>query len=260
MITSADFHERATPASPAGDTVFRLQIGMTVLFLGLAVLAVVAASFSAALSLIALEVTRPEVSDVMDELSKVTKFLLKFDAGGEQTVAAWLSSMLMLLCALILFYLATVKRQLGHAYAMHWLGLSVIFLGLSMDEAVGFHEMAIMPVRELLGTSGAFLYAWVIPALALVAGVGIAYLGFLWHLEPAFRLRLILAGGLFVGGAVGFEMLEGVLELFYQQHRLVHEAAIHLEDTFEFAGVLLFLHSLLAYARSHSRELRLRLV
>jgi len=166
----------------------------------------------------------------------------------------------MLLCAMVLFYIATVKRHGSEPYAMHWLGLSVVFLGLSMDEAVGFHEMTIMPLRELLGTGGAFLYAWVIPALLFVGTLGIVYLGFLWHLEPAFRLRVILAGGLFVGGAVGFEMLEGTLAAFYQQHRLVHEAAVHLEDTLEFAGVLLFLHSLLVYARNRSRELQLRLV
>jgi hypothetical protein len=190
----------------------------------------------------------------------VTKFLLKFDVGGEQTVAAWVSSMLMLICALILFYLATVKRQLGQAYAMHWLGLSVVFLGLSMDEAVGFHEMTIMPLRETLQTGGVFLYAWVIPALLFVGALGIVYLGFLWHLEAAFRLRFVLAGALFVGGAVGFEMLEGAFAAFYQQHRLVHEAAVHLEDTLEFAGVLVFLHSLLLYARHQSDELRLRLI
>jgi hypothetical protein len=260
MITSAELHQRVTPAAPDAKTIFRLQISMTTLLLALAVLAVVAASFSAALSLMAFGVTREEVSLVIDQLSKVTKFLLKFDVGGEQTVAAWLSSMLMLLCALILFYLATVKRQLGHAYARHWLGLSVIFLGLSMDEAVGFHEMTIMPLREMLHTSGVFLFAWVVPALLFVAALGSVYLGFLWHLEAAFRLRLLLAGALFVGGAVGFEMLEGALAGFYQQHRLLYEVAMHLEDTLEFAGVLLFLHSLLVYVRNQSPELQLRLV
>jgi hypothetical protein len=34
---------------------------------------------------------------------------------------------------------------------------------------------------------------------------------------------------------------------------------MHLEDILEFAGLLVFLNSLLRYARSQSRELRLRL-
>ena len=260
MISSAGLHQPAAPAAHRGAPACRLQIGMATLFLALAVALVVAASFSAALSLIAAGVDRHEVVPALPQLSMVTKFLLKFDVGGEQTVAAWLSSMLMLLCALLLLYLGTVKRHLGQPYAMHWLGLGLIFLGLSMDEAVGFHEMTIMPVRELLQTDGAFLYAWVVPALLFVGAVALVYLGFLWHLEPAFRLRVVLAGGLFVGGAVGFEMLEGVFASFYQQHPLVSEAAFHLEDTLEFAGILLFLNSLLLYARGQSRELQLRLV
>jgi hypothetical protein len=262
MISSAGLRQAATPAAsaPAGGHSFRLQIGTMTLFLALAVLAVVAASFSAALSLIALDITRAELSPDLDQLSKLTKFLLKFDVGGEQTVAAWLSSMLMLLCAVALCCLAAMKRQLGQPYAMHWLGLSVVFLGLSMDEAVGFHEMTVLPMREMLHTGGVFLFAWVIPALLFVVALGIVYLGFLLHLEPAVRLRLVLAAGLFVGGSIGFEMLEGALAGYYQQHQLLYEVAVHLEDTLEFAGLLLFLHSLLVYARAQSRELRLHLV
>lgn len=249
MITSADLPVPATPAVPTVDAAFRLPIGPTILLLALAVLAVVAASFSATLSLIALDIAREGVAFELEAISKLTKFLLKFDAGGEQTAAAWLSSMLLLLCALVLFYLGTVKRHLGQAYAMHWLGLGVIFVLLSMDEAVGFHEMTIMPTRELLGASGLFLYAWVVPALAFVILVGVAYLGFLRHLDLGFRLRFLLAGALFVGGAIGFEMLEGALASFYGHHRLIYEIAIHLEDTLEFAGELVFLQSLLLYTR-----------
>ncbi|HSA80086.1 MAG TPA: hypothetical protein VLE23_04640 [Geminicoccaceae bacterium] len=246
-------------AAPSGGRTFRVKIVAITLLLALAVLAVDAASFSAAWALIELGVTRDEVPVVLEQLSKVTKFLLKFDVGGEQTVAAWLSSVLMLLCAIVLLYVATMKRHGGEPYAMHWLGLSVIFLALSMDETVGFHEMTIKPLQEMLGADGAFRHAWVIPAMVLVGAVGMAYLGFLWHLERAFRLRCVLAGGLFVGGAVGFEILEGALADYYAQHPLLFEAAVHLEDTLEFAGVLIFLHGLLTYILRPGRDVILRL-
>ena len=159
---------------------------------------------------------------------------------------------------MVLYYIASVQRQRGGAYAWHWLGLSIIFCGLSMDEAVGVHEMAIDPIRELFGASGIFLYAWVIPALVFVALVGIAYVGFLRRLEPSFRLRFLIAAGLFAGAAIGFEMIEGALVDFYLQHRLIHEIAVHLEDTVEFAGVLVFLHGLLLYARRYDQKMVLR--
>jgi hypothetical protein len=259
-VRNAEFaRSPAAAVAPSGDPVFRVRLGAMTALLALAVLAVVAASYSAAWSLIRLGIPRAEVSPELDQLTKLTKFLLKFDVGSEQTVAAWLSSMLMLFCAMILFYIASAKRRGGQPYALHWLGLSVIFLALSMDEAVGLHEMTIRPLRDMLDTAGPFLYAWVIPALALVAVIGLAYLGFLRHLEPGFRLLFVVAGVLFVGGSIGFEMMEGVLAGYYPEHRLLHEAAIHLEDTLEFAGVLLFLHGLLTYVRRQGRDMVLRL-
>ena len=256
------FQSAVLPASPATEVEDggpRINIRLITAFLALAVGAVIAASFSAALALIQAGATRADLSAGLEPISRVTKFLLKFDAGGEQTVTAWLSSMILLLCAMALYYIASMQRQRGATYAWHWLGLSLIFCGLSMDEAVGLHEMAIDPMRELFGASGIFLYAWVIPALVFVALVGIAYLGFLRHLESSFRLRFLIAGALFAGAAVGFEMVEGALAEFYRQHRLIHEVAVHLEDATEFAGELVFLHALLLYACRYAPRIVVRL-
>jgi hypothetical protein len=256
IVNRLDASRRPSAIAPA-DAAFRLNVGTTVLALLAAVLLIQAMSFAGALSVLDAGYTRQTV--VVHELSKLTKFLLKFDVAGEQTVGAWLSSIILMLCALVLLYIGTMRYHRDDAYARHWLGLSVIFAGLSMDEAVGLHEMTIEPIREMFGTSGIFLYAWVIPATAFVAVVGLAYLGFLRHLEPAFRLRFVVAGVLFVGGALGFEMIEGELVDFYARHLLIYEAASHLEDGLESAGELLFLYSLLLYARRHERELLIRL-
>jgi hypothetical protein len=69
----------------------------------------------------------------------------------------------------------------------------------------------------------------------------------------------VIAGALFVGGAVGFEMLEGALVSFYGHHRVLYEIAIHLEDSLEFAGELVFLHSLLLCARQGDPQMVLHL-
>jgi hypothetical protein len=245
------------PHTTPADLAFRLNVGITVLALAAAVVFVQALSLIGALSILDAGYTRQTV--VVEQLAKPTKFLLKFDVAGEQTVGAWLSSMLLVLCTLVLLYIGTLRHHRRQSYAWHWLGLSVIFAALSLDEAVGLHEMTIKPLREMFGASGLFLYAWVIPAMLFVVLVGLAYLGFLRHLEPAFRIRFLLAGALFVGGALGFEMIEGELVDFYTRHLLIYEAAIHLEDALESAGGLLFLHSLLLYALRHERDLLIRL-
>jgi hypothetical protein len=233
-----------------------LRIRHLLALLAAGVAGIVALSFAGALSLITAGVERSEVGLALDSLSKLTKLLLKFDVAGEQTVAAWFSSILLLICASICLYIAVMPRSGQRRY---WAALGVIFVGLSMDEAVGFHEMMINPVRDTLGTSGPFLYAWVIPGLVFVALVGIAYLGFLLQLEERVRNQMVLAGMVFVTGALGFEMMEGAFAEFYREHRLVHEIALHIEDTLEFAGVLLFLSALLTYVTSHDRMMSLRL-
>jgi hypothetical protein len=227
--------------------------------LALGVLAVVAASFSGMLGVLRAGISRAEIGTSLDQLSLLTKFLLKFDVGGEQTVAAWFSSVLLLLCGLVLFHIAGLKRHFAQPYAMHWLFLSFIFLALSMDESVGFHESLIDPMQALLQTGGAFRYAWIIPAIAGVLVVGAAYLGFVLHLERGCRNRVILAGVLFLGGAIGCEMMEGAFASFYAEHLLIYETAVHVEDTLEFAGILLFLHTMLRYAEGHCRKIAIEL-
>jgi hypothetical protein len=233
-----------------------LRIPYLLALLAAGVACIVALSFAGALSLIGAGVERSEVGLALDSLSKITKLLLKFDVAGEQTVAAWFSSILLLICASICLYIAVMPGSDQRGY---WAVLGVIFVGLSMDEAVGFHEMMINPVRDTLGTSGVFLYAWVIPGLIFVAVFGIAYLGFLLRLDPRIRSRMVLAGIVFVTGALGFEMMEGAFAEFYREHRLVHEIAVHIEDTLEFAGVLLFLSAILTHVTSQDRTMSLRL-
>lgn len=249
------------PARPSerGAQDARVVIDRLILVLALAVLVIAAASFAGAMGLAGAGLGRHDPIVGTDQVSMATKFLVKFDLAGEQTVAAWLSSALMLLCTAPLFQIAALRRRLGEHDVRHWAVLGLIFVGLSMDETVGFHEMTTGPLRAAFNGSGIFLYAWVVPALAFVAVVALAYARFLFGQPAWFRNRCILAGALFVGAAVGFEMMEGAFAEFYLEHRVIHEIAAHLEDVLEFAGILVFLHALLTYLRLHSPDLRIRL-
>lgn len=251
--------EREDAPARASGVVLQTSPNLAVGLLALGVLAIVAASFSGMMSVLGAGITRPEIGAGLDRLSLLTKFLLKFDVGGEQTVGAWYSSVLLLLCALVLFHIAGLKRRFAEPYAMHWLFLALIFFALSMDESVGFHETLIDPMRTLFAAEGIFRFAWIIPAIAGVLVVGAAYLGFVFHLEPLYRNRIILAGVIFLLGAIGFEMMEGAFASFYAAHLVIYETAVHVEDTLEFAGVLLFLHTLLRYAQAYCGTLAVEL-
>jgi hypothetical protein len=258
LASAAAVGKSGLSARPS-DIALRIRPTALVGLLALGVLAIVAASFSGILGVLRAGASRAEIGTSLDQLSLLTKFLLKFDVGNEQTVAAWFSSVLLLLCGLVQLHIGTLKRRLAEPYAIHWLFLGFIFFALSMDEAVGFHESLTDPMQTLLQTRGVFHYAWVIPAIAGVLVVGAAYLGFVLHLEKPYRNRVVLAGLLFLAGAIGFEMMEGAFAAFYAEHLLIYETAVHLEDTLEFAGILLFLHTMLRYAQGYCRKIAIDL-
>lgn len=135
------------------------------------------------------------------------------------------------------------------SYQRHWKWLSIIFLFLAFDEVASLHEMTINPMWRYFGPlSGIWKPLWVIFGLAAVIAVGLAYLGFLFHLKPRERNQVILAAFLFVGGAMGMEM---VTALFFDSTdptfklNLFYASLAHIEEGMEMFGIVVFLDFLL---------------
>ena len=172
-----------------------------------------------------------------------------FDLDAEGGIATWFSSTLLLACALPLFLIAAWKRGNGGVFVWHWLLLGLLFVGLSIDESISVHEGTIGPVRDSLGVGGALHYAWVVPALAVVVVLGVAYLPFLRHLEPSYAMLFAVSGAIYVGGAAGFEMFEGMLAESNGTTAWATMAVQRMQETLEMSGAALFLFSLLRYIR-----------
>lgn len=102
-----------------------------------------------------------------------------FSPSGELTVVAWFTAVTLLAGGLALFAIAAATRSAGGRFVAHWRVLGAIFVFLSFDEAIAFHEELGEWVKDAIPTGGPFLWAWVIPYSALVLIVGMAYLPFL---------------------------------------------------------------------------------
>lgn len=176
------------------------------------------------------------------------------DLDLESSIPTWFSITLMLTCAGALALVAGRARRSAERGARHWAGLAVIFVVLSIDEQVALHERAIVPVRELLGASGAFHQAWVIPALILLIVLAVIYLPFLAGLPAALRRRMLLAACLFVGGAVGLEMVGGWLLVRYGAGPQTGVVVI-LEEVLELLGLIVLLRALLLHLRGTTDRL-----
>ncbi len=182
-----------------------------------------------------------------------------FDMWDEVSIPSWYSVTLLLAAAALLALIAAGKLAAGDRYARHWAALAVIFLALSIDDAADIHGHTSYTLHELLDTSGFLAYAWIIPAAALVALVGLAYLRFLLHLPPAVRWRIVVAAALFLTGALLLEAIEGHYDTRHGVENMPYRLMVGAEETLEMAGIILLISTLLSYLAALAGEVRLRL-
>lgn len=168
-----------------------------------------------------------------------------FDFNEEQSVPTWFSVGLLMICASLLAIIAAAQRREGGPYRW-WTVLSFVFLYLSMDEALSFHERFNRPVRDLLNTSGALYYAWVIPYAFSAVLLLLCSIRPLKALSKSTRTLLLVAGVLFVCGAMGMEVLGSYLATSNQmQATLLSDVVMTFEELMELSGTIILVYALM---------------
>lgn len=175
----------------------------------------------------------------------VTKLAAVFDLSEEVNLPTWYQSATLLMCALLMAVIVAVQKAEGDRYLAHWRGLGLIFLYLSIDEVAALHDRTTEPLRAAFDLGGGFYFAWVIPAAVLVTIFGVAYLKFFLHLQPRTRRLVLLAGVLYVGGALGLEVIGGFYADALGTANLGYELVTTVEETLEMLGVITFAYALL---------------
>lgn len=170
-----------------------------------------------------------------------------FDLGGEANIPSTFSGGLLLLCALLLGAIALEKRRSGAAFAQHWAVLSGVFFYLSLDELARLHDTLSGPLSRLYAPGGALLYLWVVPYGVAVLLLLLGSLWFLAHLPATTRRLFLLAGFLYVGGALGMELIEASSNSRGIQTGFVPLLSVAVEETLEMLGTVVFLYGLLDY-------------
>jgi hypothetical protein len=173
-----------------------------------------------------------------------------FNLDAEGNLPSWYAASTLLFCAGLLAIIAQAKQRQQDRYARQWLGLCLIFAFLSLDEATSLHEHLSDPTQALLPsyTTGYFYYAWVIPVACLLPLLGVTYARFLLALPRRFAWRFIVAGIVYVGGAVGVELLGGRSASLQGTETLTYALLVALEEGCEMIGIVIFLSALTAYA------------
>jgi hypothetical protein len=175
-----------------------------------------------------------------------------FSLNRENNFPSYVSGIMLLLAAGLLATIAHGVRRRQEPFARHWQGLAIIFALLSLDEITSVHEIIGASLAVLAGITGVRrFYFWVVPAAPLLLVLAVSYTRFLVHLPPRYRRLFILAGALYVGGAVGFEIVSAWHATRYGYLNFLHAMIFTVEETLEMSGTLLFIYALLHYLGEH---------
>jgi hypothetical protein len=179
-----------------------------------------------------------------------------FDLDTEQNIPTLFSTLDLVLAAGLLWAHYRESRASLRTDAIYWLGLSIIFVLLAVDEFASLHERLTKPVQQLLNTSGALSYAWVIPYSVLVLAFAALYFRFWWRLPTRSRIVVFLSAACYVGGALGMELVGAKLDSLYGLGSALIGVEAIVEEGLEMSGIALFVYALLESLRDRGIMMR----
>lgn len=196
-------------------------------------------------------------TDLRGEIPPLIRNLVYlFALDQEKDFPTFFSSLILLISSFLLALIAICKKKGGDRYHPSWSGLSVIFLYLSMDETIELHERLSPIFKAIFNTSGLLTYAWVIPYGVFLVIFMIAYFKFTMNLPSLTRKRFVLAGAIYVFGAVVVDMLGGHYRETYG-NGVVYHLYTTMEEVLEMGGIVLFIHALMEYMGNYLKGFRL---
>lgn len=181
-----------------------------------------------------------------------------FDLSGDLSIPAWYQSATILLCSVLLAVISIAKKEEEDTFASHWRGLAAVFLYLSIDEAAGIHETIgeTLNLKVTGETHGLLHYTWVIFGASLALVIAVAYIKFLRHLPVKTMWLFILSGAIYVGGAIGVEMINARYDEIYGNLNLTYQLMTVVEECFEMVGIALFIYTLMSYIAAENPEMQ----
>jgi hypothetical protein len=190
----------------------------------------------------------------------VANFLFNHvNLANETNLPTMFQTALMLASSALLAIIWRARRAAGNPHRL-WLILAILFALLAIDEFMSHHEGLTVPVRAMLsGPSGLLYYAWVVPYALAALLLAAAYAPLIWRLGGRIRNLVILAGGTYLTGALGFELLGGLYLGGGRDRDLIYFLLVAYEETLEAVGLILFVYALLLLIQRDHRGLVIEL-
>lgn len=178
-----------------------------------------------------------------------------FNMQGEHTIPAWFSGVMLWTAGLGILVLAVLNFRLSRLTGLQWAVLGATFLYLSADEVLALHEKLNAPAARLLEDRIHLASPWVIFGAPFAAVIGLICLPLMRKISPTARVTFVLAGVVFVTGAIGVELAgETVKRILHGgEGSKLYTFFYTTEELLEMLGVVIFLHAMHLQLASHWR-------
>jgi len=159
--------------------------------------------------------------------------LQMFDVNEEHNLPTWFSGFNLMISTTLVWIISRSKKASNDSMAGRWTVLLVVFSFLSIDEIAGIHESINSVIEPTWAYGGA--------VIALV--LALYFIPFLKSLPRKSLILFVIAGAIFVGGAVGMEIIGEPME----SDSLIYNMTTLVEEGMEIFGIIIFSKALIQY-------------
>ena len=165
------------------------------------------------------------------------------------------SALTLAFCSYLLAIIAALKKAEKAAYARNWKWLSIVFVCLAIDEACSIHEISVPILRTVINSGGFLYFPWILPASILVILFLVSFRKFIFDLPKKTRTLFVLAGAIYLTGAIGMEAVGGYIADTPGLYVHAYTIAATIEELLEMLGIIVFINANLAYIQSQLSSL-----
>jgi hypothetical protein len=168
---------------------------------------------------------------------------------AEGNIFSWFSATVLAAVG-IGFFLVALAMAGARRPAWPYIVLGALALALSADEAAYLHERLAIFAKEL-GLTTSFTYGWILLGIPIAIVVGLGVLWLARRLDRQLRIRLIIAGIVFLAGSLGGELVGGFLKkasgIDGDGLVMIYGLEILVEETLEILGAILAFRAVLLH-------------
>jgi hypothetical protein len=170
-----------------------------------------------------------------------------FDFAIEGNIPTLYSAVAILLCSALLALITYTEWHKPESKRSYWLGLTMLFLFLAIDEGVAIHEAIGSYLERYLHAEGFLYFMWVVPYGIAVVMIGLVFLKFVRELPKNTQTRFVMAGVIYLVGVLGIEMLGAREADLHDTYTVLYSVLYTLEEMLEMLGIVIFIYALLSH-------------